>query len=124
MFRDLQKAQSVLTSPHIANLMRISHSRETVHGEGMMVSGSYLVLELTPALGRLINSGDDATIGQFVVVLSHSLEHAIWREPQRHQRHTDRQRAGADDRASRPRFNGTTLGSRPEVFVPITLRDR
>src|SRR5580765_813991 len=119
MFRDLQKAQSVLTgiAAHRGFDANFAFKGETVHGEGMMVSGSYFqVLELTPALGRLINSGDDATIGQSPVVV---LSHSYWST-----------RFGASPNVLNetlmvngqpltivgvaPRgFNGTTLGSRP-----------
>jgi len=128
MFRDLQKAQSALTgiAAHREFDANFAFKGETAHGEGMMVSGSYFqVLELTPALGRLINSGDDATIGQSPVVV---LSHSYWST-----------RFGASPNVINdtlivngqpltivgvaPRgFNGTTLGTRPDVFVPITLR--
>jgi hypothetical protein len=108
MFRDLQKAQSVLTgiAAHRGFDANFAFKGETVHGEGMMVSGSYFqVLELTPALGRLINSGDDATIDSLVVVLTYWSTR--FGEPQRRQQHLIVTAAAAVCRAAR--LHGTTL---------------
>src|SRR6476646_238076 len=51
-----------------------SASAQTASGEGLLVSGSYFpVLELQPALGRLLNSNDDKLVGESgVVVLSYN----------------------------------------------------
>ena len=128
MFRDLERAQTVLTgiAAHRGFGANIAYQRQTLNGEGLMVSGSYFsVLGLRPALGRLLTPEDDRTIGaHFVAVLSH----AFWES-----------RLGANPAVLNetiivngqamtivgvaPRgFDGTTLGSRPQVFVPITMR--
>ena len=92
----------------------------------MLVSGSYFpVLGLQPALGRLLGPDDDRNIGShFVTVLSHG----YWAT-----------RLGANPAVLNdtiivngqaltivgvaPRgFSGTTLGSEPRVFVPLTMR--
>jgi hypothetical protein len=128
MFRDLQRRQTSFTdiAAHRQFDANLAYRGRTLSGEGMLVSGSYFpVLGVQPALGRLLGPDDDRTLGgQFVVVLSH----AFWDE-----------RLGADPRVIgaalvvnghpptivgvTPRgFEGTTLGTRPHVFVPITLR--
>src|SRR5262249_19277544 len=80
---------------------------------------------LQPARGRLIGPADDRAPGQSPVVV---LSHAYWRD-----------RFGSSDAVldktmivngqtmtiigvAPEGFNGTTLGSRPKVFVPITMR--
>ena len=128
MFRDLQRVQTTFTgvAAHRIFGANLSYQGQTLSGSGMLVSGSYFpVLELTPALGRLISPEDDKAVGESHVVV---LSHAYWLS-----------RFGAEPNALNqqlivngqsltivgvaPRgFDGTTLGSRPEVFVPITLR--
>ncbi len=128
MFRDLEKAQSVLTglAAHRIFGANLSHKGQTLSGSGMLVSGGYFpMLGLQPALGRLLTPGDDRVVGESrVVVLSFN----YWQK-----------RFGLSPNVLNdtlivngqsltivgvaPRgFDGTTLGSQPEVFVPITLR--
>jgi predicted permease len=128
MFRDLEKAQTGFSSlaAHRLFSANIAYDGETLNGEGVMVSGSYFgTLGLQPHRGRLLTPADDETVGaHFVAVLSH----AFWES-----------RLGGDpDVVGRTiivnghpftiigiapaGFNGTTVGSRPVVFVPITMR--
>ena len=92
----------------------------------MLVSGSYFpVLGIQPALGRLLSPADDRAVGESKVVV---LSHAFW------QTRFDASPNVLNDTlivngqsltivGVAPRgFDGTTLGVRPEVFVPITLR--
>ena len=93
---------------------------------GMYVSGSYFsVLGLKPALGRLLRPQDDDVDGQANAVV---LSHAYWQS----------QFAGDTDVVGRSLivngkpltivgvapsgFDGTTIGARARVFVPITFR--
>ncbi len=128
MFRDLQVQQRVFTNlaAHRSLGVNLSYKGQTLSGEGMLVSGSYFqVLGLVPALGRLLNSGDDRAVGESRVVV---LSHDYWRT-----------RFGLNPAVLNdtlivngqsltivgvaPRgFSSTTIGSRPQVFVPITLR--
>jgi predicted permease len=128
MYRDLQRAQTVFTGLAAHRLFgaNLSFKGQTMSGEGMLVSGNYFqVLGARPTLGRLFNSGDDRAVGEALVVV---LSDDYWRT-----------RFGADPNVLNstlivngqpltivgvaPRgFSGTTLGSRPQVFVPITLR--
>ncbi len=93
----------------------------------MLVTGSYFpVLGLTPALGRLLNQGDDGTAGEpHVVVLSYE----YWRTRFGERRDVLNQPLIVNGHpltivGVAPRgFTGTTLGSEPHVFVPMTLRE-
>ncbi len=129
MFRDLERAQKVLTglAAHRIFQANLAYKKDTESGSGMLVSGSYFqVLGLQPALGRLLGPSDDRTPGQSAVVV---LGHDYWR------RRFDANPAVVGERITingeamsivgvAPRgFEGTTLGSKPQVYVPITMRD-
>jgi predicted permease len=128
MFRDLQKAQTVFTgiAGHLIFGANLAFEGQTMNAEGMMVSGNYFqVLQVQPAIGRLFDSNDDRLVGEAPVAV---LSHAYWTS-----------KFGADPGVlnktiivngqtltivgvAAKGFDGTTLGSRPSVFVPITLR--
>jgi MacB-like periplasmic core domain len=129
MFRDLEeRARTGLAgiAAHVAFGANLAYQQQTINARGMLVSGSYFpVLGVRPALGRLLGPGDDRTIaGHFVAVLSHN----YWAD-----------KLGADPNVlnktivinGQPMtivgitargFEGTTLGARPDVFVPLTMR--
>src|SRR5918999_809940 len=128
MFRDLEKKQTVFSglAAHYIFGVNLAFRRQTLSGSGVFVSGSYFpTLGLKPALGRLLTPADDQTPGgHFVTVLSHS----YWET-----------QLGADPRVVNekiiinghpmtivgvaPRgFEGTTLGTKPKVYVPISMR--
>jgi predicted permease len=128
MFRDLQRSQKVLTdiAGHVPIGVNLAYHGEAQSAEGLLVSGSYFpVLGLKPALGRLLTPQDDQSVGSgFVAVLSY----AYWQS-----------RLGGNPRVVGDQimvngqsltivgvapegFDGTTLGNRPFVFVPVTLR--
>jgi predicted permease len=128
MFRDLQKTQTVFTdiAAHVGFGANLAYEAQTSSGEGLLVSGSYFpVLELQPALGRLLNSNDDRLVGESrVVVLSYNywssrfgLDPTILNK----QVIVNGQRLTVVGVAPKG-FDGTTIGMRPAVFVPITLR--
>jgi putative ABC transport system permease protein len=129
MFRDLERVQKVFTGIAAHRLFgaNLAFEGQTMSGSGMLVSGSYFpVLGFQPVLGRLLGPGDDRTVGESRVVV---LAHAYWLT----------RFGGRPDVLNKtivvngqsmtvvgvaPRgFDGTTLGSKPEVFVPITLRE-
>lgn len=128
MFRDLEKSPSSFTgiAAHRAFGANLAYRGQTLNGEGMMVSGSYFsLLGVARALGRLLVPGDDETIGaNYVAVLSHNYwENRLGSDPgvinqtmviNGHQMTI----VGVAPRG----FNGTTLGSTPSVFVPISMR--
>ncbi len=129
MFKDLEAAESGFSgiAAHVAFGANLAQDGETVHGAGMLVSGSYFgVLGVRPALGRLLTTADDQNIGEhFVAVLSHD----YWRN-----------RLGSDPGVlngtiivngksmtivgvAAEGFRGTTFGAQPDVFLPLTMRD-
>src|SRR5436309_1327877 len=128
MFRDLERTQTVFTglAAHLAFGVSLSYRDQSTTGEGMYVSGSYFpTLGLRPALGRLLGPADDQGIGtNYVTVLGYR----YWQS-----------HFGSDPGVlGRPLlvngqamtiagvapqdFQGTTLGVRPLVFVPISMR--
>jgi hypothetical protein len=128
MFRALQKVQTVFTdiAAHVGFGANLADETQTSSSEGLLVSGSYFrVLELQPALGRLLNSNDDKLVGESrVVVLSYNywssrfgLDPTILGK----QLIVNGQRLTIVGVAPKG-FDGTTIGMRPAVFVPITLR--
>jgi predicted permease len=129
MFRDIQQDNGGVFSGVVAHRAfgtNLAYHGQTASSEGALVSGSYFpTLGLRPALGRLLDPNDDTVIGEgHVVVLSHD----YWQT-----------RFGGSPNVLNdtmvingismtivgvaPRgFEGTTLGARPQVFVPITMR--
>jgi hypothetical protein len=127
MFRDLEQLQTVFTgiAAHKRFAANLSFHGDSLSGSGLAVSGSYFpVLGVQPALGRLFGTGDDRVAGESDVVV---LSHAYWQ----------RRFGGAvnvlnDTLVVNGRrmtiigvaargFDGTTLGRRPDVYVPITM---
>jgi predicted permease len=131
MFRDLEKDNGNAftgVAAHRAFGTNLSYKGQTLSSQGMFVSGSYFsVLGLQPALGRLIDSHDDQTIGDAPVVV---LSHDYW------QTRFGGSPAVLNDTmivngvtmtivGVAPRgFEGTTLGSRPQIFAPISMRGK
>ncbi len=128
MFRDLEKGQTVLTglAAHVLFGASLSYKNEPLTGDGVFISGSYFpTLQLTPALGRLIGPGEDETIGgHSVAVLSHS----YWQAHFASDPAVVGQTLVVNGKpleiigVAPPGFEGTTLGARPLVYVPLTMR--
>ena len=128
MFRDLERVQTVFTgiAGHVGFGGSFAYNNETLGGDGLLVSGSYFpVLGLTPTIGRLLSPADDRAPGEpHVVVLSHE----YWRT--RFGASADvlgktmviNGQAMAIVGVAPEGFTGTTTGSRPSVFVPLTMR--
>ena len=128
MFRDLERETKVFSglAAHRGFGTNLAYEGQTLNGEGMLVSGSYFpTLGLAPALGRLLGPGDDSAVGESPVVV---LSHDYWVK-----------RFGANPAVLNKTllangqsltivgvapagFSGTTLGSKPEIYVPITMR--
>ena len=128
MFRDLEKAQTPFTgiAAHRSFGTSLSYDKEPMTGDGMMVSGSYFpVLGVTAAKGRLLSPDDDKVVGaNYVAVIGN----AFWKS-----------RLGGDPAivgkaitingkpftivgVAPEGFEGTTVGTRPMVYVPISMR--
>lgn len=128
MFRDLERMQKVFTgiAGHVGVGVSLSYHGQAQGADGMLVSGSYFpLLGLRPALGRLLSPQDDETIGSnYVTVLSY----AYW------QSKLGSNPAVIGDQilvngqsmtivgVAPEGFDGTTLGTRPFVFVPVSMR--
>lgn len=128
MFRDLETQQDALAglAAHVSFGANLATGDETSSGSGMLVSGSYFpLLGLQPALGRLFAPDDDRTVGAHPLAI---LGHDFWIN-----------RYGGDpgvlDRiitvngtpftivgVAPEGFTGTTLGVRPDLYVPLTMR--
>jgi len=127
MFRDLEAERTGFSgvAAHRAFGANVAYKNQTLSGDAMLVSGSYFpVLGVRPALGRLFTKNDDQTIGgHFVAVLGYG----YWET-----------RLGADPNVIGQQiivngktmtivgvapkgFEGTTLGSVPNVYVPLTM---
>ncbi len=128
MFKDLEREQKVFSSlaAHVTTGVNLAFQGQTVNGQGELVSGSYFpTLGVQPVLGRLLTWDDDRNIGgHFVTVLTYD----YWST-----------RLGANPAVlnetivvngqpftivgvAQKGFTGTTLGSEPKVFVPMTMR--
>jgi predicted permease len=128
MFRDLEKVQTPFTgiAAHLSFGANLSARGQTQDGEGMLVSGSYFpVLGLSPVIGRLLTPDDDRAPGESHVVV---LGYTYWQT-----------RFGADPAVlgqplivngqtmtivgvAPKGFDGTTLGVKPKIYAPITMR--
>ena len=129
MFRDLQHADmpfSGIAAHRVFDANLAYRGQQTLNGQGMLVSGSYFsVLGVRPALGRLLGPEDDRVIGEsHVVVLSHDywqtrfgLNPNVLNEPI-----TINGQSMTIVGVAAAGFDGTTLGVKPRVYVPITLR--
>ena len=130
MFRDLEKQQTAFTgiAAHRSFGANLSYKGTTLGGDGLQVSGSYFpVLGLNPAQGRLITSADDRAPGESAVVV---LSHRYWttrfnRDPNVvNETLTINGQPFTIIGVAPEGFDGTTIGARPQVFVPITMVER
>ncbi|HEU4640813.1 MAG TPA: ABC transporter permease [Gemmatimonadaceae bacterium] len=128
MFRDLERARTPFSgiAAHFLFGANVAYHQQTLNGDALFVSGSYFpVLGLTPALGRLLGPGDDRTVGaNYVAVLSYD----FWVSKLGRDAHVLNEPIVINGRPMTivgvaPRdFEGTTIGARPMVFVPISMR--
>jgi predicted permease len=130
MFRDLERAAPKTAFSGIAGHMPFNVSlampgQTPITGDGVLVSGSYFpVLGIQPALGRLLDRTVDQPIEtNYVTVLSYAFwKNALGGNPAvlGKQITVNGQRLTIIGVAPRG-FSGTTLGVRPDVFVPISM---
>ena len=133
MFRDLEKAAAKTAFSGIAGHMPFGVNlalpgQTPINGDGVLVSGSYFpVLGIQPALGRLLARTDDQTTsGQYgndVTVLSYAFwENAFGASPSVLGKQIMVNGQPLTIVGVAPRgFSGTTLGARPDVFVPLSM---
>jgi predicted permease len=128
MFRDLEKAQTVFTgiAAHRTFGANLAFRNQTLDAQGMFVSGSYFpVLQIRPAAGRLFSPTDDQTIGAHqVAVLGYSYwENKLGKDPSVVGQSIIVNGQPMTIVGVTPAgFEGTTLGTRPDIYVPITMR--
>ncbi|MEW5915148.1 MAG: ABC transporter permease [Gemmatimonadota bacterium] len=128
MFRDLEKAQQTFSgiAAHRSFDVNLAIRKQTRSGEGMYVSGSYFqVLGQQAALGRLLTIADDQTEGaHYVAVLSHR----YWETQLGSDRSILNEQIVVNGKAltvigvAARGFAGTTKTTRPDVYVPISMR--
>ncbi|HUH13750.1 MAG TPA: ABC transporter permease [Longimicrobiales bacterium] len=128
MFRDLEAAGRPFSSlaAHRLFSANLAYGNQTLNGEALLVSGSYFpVLGLRPALGRLLTPADDRDPGAHPVAV---LGHGYWRtnlgsDPAVLERTLVVNGQPMTVVGVAPEgFEGTTLGARPDVYVPLTMR--
>jgi predicted permease len=128
MYRDLQQQQDVLAgiAAHRSFDANIAYERATLAGEGMLVSGNYFqVLQLQPALGRLIGPQDEPRVDESPVAV---LSYEYWQNNFGGDRNVINRPITVNGQVltivgvAPEGFSGTTLLLRPQVFVPLTLR--
>ena len=129
MFRDLEHADgspfSGVAGHRIGN-MALSVRNEPLTGDGAMVSGSYFpVLGINAVRGRLLGPDDDKVIGaNFVAVLSYR----FWDEKFSHDPDVVGQTVTVNGKpftiigVAPEGFEGTTAGTRPLLYVPLSMR--
>jgi len=127
MFRDLERQQTVFTSiaAHVTFTANLAYDGQTENGRGFVVSGSYFpVLGLQPALGRLFGPADDAKLDEpQAVVLSYDYWTRRFAENPGvlNQTLTINGKPMTIVGVAPKGFDGTSVGMKPRVFVPITL---
>ena len=129
MFRDLERVQTVFTglAAHRVFGANLAYRGQTLSGRGVLVSGSYFpVLGVQPALGSLLFQRDDRTVGEPRVVV---LSYEYWRSRFDASSAVLNQPLIVNGQpltivgVAPQGFDGTTLGAKPHVYVPITLRE-
>jgi predicted permease len=127
MFRDLEARQTTFRgiAAHDIFFANLAYREQTLAGTGLLVSGSYFnVLKLAPALGRLIGPQDEPRIGEAAVVV---LSYEYWKDRFGRDPNVVNQTLTVNGQpltivgVAPAGFYSTTIGSRPEIFVPLTL---
>lgn len=128
MLRDLEDEQDVFTAiaghtDFIANMQR---GTETQAGTGTLVSGGYFdVVNVRPALGRLIGPQDEPAFDESPVVV---LAYNYWQNALGADRGVLGDTLIVNNQTltiigvAPEGFSGALNGSSPDVFVPLTLR--
>ncbi|MBY0506143.1 MAG: ABC transporter permease [Bryobacteraceae bacterium] len=129
MFRDLEAKQTVLTgiAAHRSVSANVAHQRQTFNAQIAEVSGQYFpVLGVGAARGRLLGPLDDKSRGGHPVAV---LSHAAWLKRFNGSDSILNQTLTANGvtftviGVAAEGFTGVTLGSMPELFVPLTMHE-
>ena len=129
MFRDLEQAQTGFSSIAAHRLIGVNvamKGQTPVNGQATLVSGSYFpTLGIVPALGRLFSLKDDEILGGHPIAV---LNYAFWETQLGSNPNVLNQQITVNGvpliiiGVAPKGFNGTTLGARPYLYVPITMR--
>ncbi|HTI61994.1 MAG TPA: ABC transporter permease [Gemmatimonadaceae bacterium] len=128
MFRDLEAQPGPFSgvAGHVAFYPNVAFRGNTVNTAAELVSGSYFpVLGVKPALGRVLGVEDDKTIGAHPIVV---LSHRYWTNQLGGDPSVVGQIITVNGKqltiigVSAPGFEGTTLGMKPDLFVPLAMR--
>jgi predicted permease len=129
MFRDLEKARTGFSSIAGHRLIGVNvamKGQTPVNGQAALVSGSYFpTLGVTPSMGRLFSAKDDEVIGGHPIAV---LNYAFWETQLGSNPNVLNQQITVNGvqltiiGVGPKGFNGTTMGSKPYVYVPITMR--
>ena len=128
MYRDLEAKQAAFAgiAAHRSFGTNLAVREEPFTGSGLMVSGSYFpTLGVQPALGRLLTPADDKVEGShFVTVLSYKFwQNRLGGDPKILNQQITLNGHSFEVVGVAPKgFDGTTLGSLPLVYVPISMR--
>ena len=130
MFRDLERFDGpfVGIAAHRDVEANLGIDGKTIAGSGLLVSGKYFsVLGLTPAVGRLLDANDDGVEGEAGAVV---LSYGYWQSGFAGNRAVVGRELIVNGKTLTivgvaPRgFTSTTVGFKPEVFLPITFKWR
>jgi len=128
-FRELEKhTETAAVAGFRTFNSNIAFSRQTVSGSMMLVSGGYFaVMGGQPLMGRLIGSEDDvAGAGNPVAVL----DYRYWREKLGGEMDVLNQTVKVNGQPftvvgiAPPSFTGSTVGSEPSLFLPMSFKPR
>ncbi len=128
MFRDLERAQTVLAgiAAHRIYGVSLALGDEPTTGDGVMVSGGFFsTLGLQPALGRLLTMADNEPGADNMVAV---ISHRFWADRFGSAPSALGQVLRVNGRSftivgvAPKGFDGTTLGSRPLLYVPMQSR--
>jgi predicted permease len=129
MLRDLEREQTVFTGIAAHRVFEAGFTGDgapAVRGRGMLVNDAYFrVLQLAPALGRLIGPQDEPEVGESaVVVLSYDYWlNAFGADPDVLGRTLTVNGQPMNIIGVAPEgFSGASLGEQSQVFVPLTMR--
>jgi predicted permease len=127
MFRDLERARSGLTAvaAHVLVDVAIGFGGQPSLERAALVSGAYFnVLGVRPTVGRLLEPSDDQSLGAHPVAV---LSHEFWQSHLGSDPNVLNRTIVVDGQpltvvGVAPRgFEGTTVGVRPAVFVPLAM---
>jgi len=128
MLRDLEREQNVLAGIAGHRLFGVSLAigDEPSTGQGVWVTGGYFpVLGIQPALGRLLGPQDNEPGADNMVTV---ISHRLWRERFGGKPDVRGQVLRVNGRSftvvgvAPEGFEGTTLGARPDLYVPMQSR--